>query len=91
MRYSISLTDERPKMTENIDLHTKQHLYEIVHLENAINAAGWEIIRIGLLQRYLCHATTGKIIYKSYEQPINDRDDLIELLIAIQDLPWELR
>jgi hypothetical protein len=48
-------------MTENIDPRTEQYLYEIVQLENAINAAGWTIIRVGLLERYLCHAAKAKL------------------------------
>ena len=71
-------------MTENIDLKTEQYLYEIVQLENAINAAGWTIIRVGLLERYLCHAATGKIVLKFYHEPVDDRIDLLNLISEIQ-------
>ena len=71
-------------MTENIDPKTEQYLYEIVQLENAINAAGWTIIRVGLLQRYLCHAATGKIVIKFYNEPVDDQDDLLNLIDEIQ-------
>ena len=71
-------------MTENIDLKTEQYLYEIVQLENAINAAGWTIIRVGLLERYLCHQATGKIVLKFYHEPVDDRIDLLNLISEIQ-------
>ena len=71
-------------MTENIDLRTEQYLYEIVQLENAINAAGWTIIRVGLLERYLCHEATGKIVLKFYHEPVDDRIDLLNLISEIQ-------
>jgi hypothetical protein len=75
-------------MTENIDSENEQYLYEIVQLENAINAAGWTIIRIGLLERYLCHAATGKIVYKVYSEPHDDQSDLLNLIMEIQESHW---
>ena len=36
MRYSISLTDERPKMTENIDPRTDPAYKALVEVINAI-------------------------------------------------------
>jgi len=71
-------------MTENINPKTEQYLYEIVQLENAINAAGWTIIRVGLLERYLCHEATGKIVLKFYHEPVDDRIDLLNLISEIQ-------
>ena len=71
-------------MTENIDSESEQYLYEIVQLENAINAAGWTIIRHGLLERYLCHATTGMIILKINPEPLDDRLDLLNLIHEMQ-------
>jgi len=71
-------------MTENIDPRTDEYLYEIVQLENAINAAGWTIIRHGLFERYLCHATTGMIILRINLEPLDDRLDLLNLICEIQ-------
>ena len=91
MCYFVSPHDERQKMTGNIDPRTEQYLYEIVQLENAINAAGWTIIRVGLLERYLCHAATGKIVLKFYHEPVDDRDDLLNLIMQIQESHWITR
>jgi hypothetical protein len=70
--------NEAFKTSEEIDL------YEIVKLEEVLLASGWQVVRVGLLERYLCHAATGRIIFIYNDEPTDDVLDLTHLVSIIQ-------
>ena len=72
-------------MTENIDHKTEQYLYEIVQSEECIRAAGWQIVRVGLHVRFLCHAATGKILTRFNQEIVDDLDDLTNIIYNLQE------
>ena len=83
-------------MTENIDKEPldefeqdekTSYLYTIVKLENVIAAAGWDIIYVGLLQRYLCHEFTGAIIEIFHDEPMDTFAELSYFISVIHHRP----